>query len=79
MPKVPIDAPIGRVKRALNTLGFILVREGNHIAMERVNADGTHTPLTIPNHAHFKSSTLRTMLTQSGIGRDEFLAAYENA
>lgn len=79
MPKMPVDAPIGRVKKALNTLGFTLVREGNHIAMERPNTDGTRTPLTIPNHAHLKSSTLRTMLTQYGISRDEFLAAYENA
>jgi hypothetical protein len=28
----------------------VLVREGNHIAMQRENEDGTRTPLTLPNH-----------------------------
>lgn len=77
MPKIPVDAPIGRVIRALEILGFVLLREGNHIAMARTNADGTRTPLTLPNHRTIKSSTLRTIITQSNITRDEFLRAYE--
>lgn len=76
MSRFPVDAPIGRVKRALELLGFRVVREGNHIAMVRENADGTRTPLTMPNHARVKSSTLRTILTQTGISRDDFLRAY---
>jgi predicted RNA binding protein YcfA (HicA-like mRNA interferase family) len=70
MAKVPIDAPIGKVIKTLENLGFRLVREGNHIAMVRENPDGTQTPLTVPNHKQIKSSTLRTMLTQAGISRD---------
>ena len=54
----------------------MLVREGNHIAMIRENADGTRTPLTMPNHRRIKGSTLRTILRQSQIDRDEFLDAY---
>jgi predicted RNA binding protein YcfA (HicA-like mRNA interferase family) len=77
MGKFPVDVPIRVVIRVLGELGFRLVREGNHIAMERRNADGTSTPLTMPNHAVIKSSTLRTILTQSGISRDDFLAIYE--
>ena len=77
MPKFPVDAPNRRVVRALEALGFRLVREGNHVAMARANADGTSTPLTMPNHPTLKSSTLRTILTQAGIPRDEFLKAYE--
>lgn len=77
MTKFPVDAPIGRVKRSLETLGFRVVREGNHIAMVRENADGTRTPLTMPNHARIKSSTLRTILTQAGILREDFLRAYQ--
>ncbi len=77
MPKFPVDAPIKRVIQTLEQLGFHVVREGNHIAMVRENVDGTRTPLTMPNHTRIKGSTLRTILTQSGISRDEFLDAYE--
>jgi predicted RNA binding protein YcfA (HicA-like mRNA interferase family) len=77
MPKFPVDAPQAKVVKALEALGFRLVRTGNHIAMERQNPDGTRTPLTMPNHRTIKSSTLRMILTQAGISRDEFLEAYE--
>ncbi|HEX9731006.1 MAG TPA: type II toxin-antitoxin system HicA family toxin [Thermoanaerobaculia bacterium] len=77
--KLPIDAPKERVVKALEALGFTMVRDGNHIAMIRENVDGTTTPLTMPNHRKIKSSTLRTMLTQARIPRQEFLKAYEKA
>jgi len=77
MPAFPVDAPLERVIKALERLGFHVVREGNHIAMVRENSDGTRTPLTMPNHRRLKSSTLRTILTQSRIPRDDFLTAYE--
>ena len=79
MPKFPLDAPRQRVIRALEALGFRMVREGNHIAMARDNDDGSRTPLTMPNHRRLKSSTLRTMLRQSKISRQDFLAAYEKS
>jgi predicted RNA binding protein YcfA (HicA-like mRNA interferase family) len=77
MPKFPVDAPLERVIKALEQLGFVPVRTGNHIALRRQNADGTETPMTLPNHRALKSSTLRTVLTQAGIEREDFLAAYE--
>jgi len=77
MPKFPVDVPQMKVIRAFEHLGFRLVRQGNHIAMERQNPDGTMTPLTMPGHRTLKASTLRTILAQAGITRDDFLDAYE--
>jgi predicted RNA binding protein YcfA (HicA-like mRNA interferase family) len=76
MPKFPVDAPKQKVIKALELLGFRLIQEKEHISMERSNPDGTKTPLTMPNHPRIKSSTLRTICTQAGISRDDFLDAY---
>ena len=73
MARFPVDVRIEEAKRALERLGFSVVREGAHISLERQNPDGTRTPLTIPAHRRLKSSTLRTALTQAGIPRDDFI------
>lgn len=79
MPRFPVDAPRDKVIRALERLGFRVVRVGNHIAMVRENADGSRTPLTMPNHRRIKGATLRRICTQAGIPREEFLRAYNES
>ena len=77
MPKFPVDATKRNVVKALEILGFRIVREKEHISMVRENPDGSKTPLTMPNHPKIKASTLRTICTQAGISRDDFIKAYE--
>jgi len=79
MIKFPVDAPKKRVVKTLESLGFQIVREREHIAMSRENANGTRTPLTMPNHSQIKASTLRTICTQAGISREDFLRAFEQS
>ena len=77
--KFPVDAPKKRVVKTLESLGFQIIRQREHIAMLRENADGTKTPLTMPNHSQIKGSTLRTICTQAGISREDFLRAFERS
>jgi len=74
--KFPVDAPIRDVVRAFERLGFVLVREGNHVSMSRANPDGSKTALTMPNHRTLKASTLRTILSQTSIARDDFMREF---
>jgi len=77
MPRFPVDAPKRKVIKTLERLGFKMVREREHISMIRENKGGSQTPLTMPNHLKIKASTLRTICTQAGISRDEFIDAYK--
>ncbi len=61
MGRFPVDAPKWRVIKTLEILGFQIVREREHISMVGQNADGTRTPMTLPNHSNIKASTLRTI------------------
>jgi predicted RNA binding protein YcfA (HicA-like mRNA interferase family) len=79
MSKFPVDVPKQKLIKTLQTLGFRLVREREHISMVRENPDGTKTPLTMPNHPKLKASTLRAICTQAGITRDDFLQCYEKS
>jgi hypothetical protein len=41
MPKFPVDASKKRVVKTFELLGFEIVREREHIVMQRENQDGT--------------------------------------
>jgi predicted RNA binding protein YcfA (HicA-like mRNA interferase family) len=74
--KFPRDAPKRKVIKALEALGFKVIREGNHISMSRINSDGSKTPLTLPNHKEIKGSTLLLIIRQAGITREEFIEVF---
>ena len=77
MSKSPVDAPKARVLRTILSIGFHVVREGNHIVPERGTPGGRTMILTVPNHSRIKGSRLRTACAQAGLSREEFLRAYE--
>ena len=79
MPKFPHDVPKRRVIATLEILGFELIRDREHVQMRRREPNGTVMPLTMPAHRLIKGYTLRMICTQAGIGRDEFLDAFEKS
>jgi len=79
MGKFPPDAPKSRVLRALERLGFRVVKIREHIALQRENMDGSVTPMTIPNHSLIKGTTLQTACRMADVTRDDFVRAYEES
>jgi predicted RNA binding protein YcfA (HicA-like mRNA interferase family) len=80
MPKFPTDLPEKRVIKALELLGFELLRNPNHTIMRRINPDRSTDKITIATgHKTIKGSTLLGSLGKANVTRDDFLSAYEKA
>jgi len=70
MPKLPVVSGAEAV-RALERLGFVIVRQrGSHIVLRR-GASGC----VVPNHRELKLGTLTGILKQAGVSPDEFIDA----
>ena len=68
MPKLPRVSG-AKVVRALQRMGFTVVRQrGSHIVMRR-GASGC----VVPNHQELKTGTLAGVLKQAGVSAEEFL------
>ena len=53
-------------------LGFTRLRQtGSHIIMQRQNGADT-TTVPVPDHKEVRRGTLRSIIRQSGVAKDEF-------
>ena len=63
-----------RVVRALERIGYHVVRQrGSHIRL-RDEANPNHLPLTVPDHRTVKPGLLRKILRDADLTVDEFVA-----
>jgi predicted RNA binding protein YcfA (HicA-like mRNA interferase family) len=76
---LPDLSPRERVVSALETLGYQVVRQGNHIALAHYTNTGRQYPLTIPDQTSYKSSAIQAILNSAGIPLKEYMAAYGQA
>jgi predicted RNA binding protein YcfA (HicA-like mRNA interferase family) len=68
--KLPILSGKDAVK-AFSKAGYILDHQtGSHMILR--HKDPPHRRLTIPNHAEISKGTLRAIITQAGLTREEF-------
>ena len=75
-PKLPVVS--GRqVVRALERIGYRVVRQrGSHIRLrDETNPD--HLPLTVPDHKTVKPGLLRKILRDADLTVEEFVALYQ--
>ncbi len=70
MPKLPVVSG-SEVIRALQRLGFIVIRQrGSHVILRR-GSQGC----VVPDHREVKTGTLAGLLKQAGVSVDEFIRA----
>ncbi len=72
MPLKPL--PFRIVKRKLERAGFREVsQEGSHVKFAKTTAEGIRTAI-VPRHREIVVGTLRSILSQAGLGVGEFNA-----
>jgi len=71
VPKLPIISGKDAVK-ALSKLGYEIDHQtGSHIILRQKQEP--HRRLTVPNHKEVSKGTLRAIIREAGLSRDEFL------
>ncbi|MBN2367464.1 type II toxin-antitoxin system HicA family toxin [Candidatus Woesearchaeota archaeon] len=71
MPKLPVVSGLEVVK-ALKKLGYELDHQtGSHMIL-RQNKE-PYRRMTVPNHKEIAKGTLRAIIRQAGLSREEFL------
>jgi predicted RNA binding protein YcfA (HicA-like mRNA interferase family) len=72
MPKLPILSG-KEVSKILTKIGYEFDHQtGSHIILRNINPP--HRRLTIPNHKEIAKGTLRSIIRQSGLTPDDFIA-----
>ena len=71
--KMPKDVPLKYVIKTFEQFGFDVDRETPHVIMK--NSAGK--TIVLPNHKQMKSTTLRKVITEAGLNRDDFLKKLE--
>jgi len=70
MPSLPRVSGAETI-RALERLGFVVVRQrGSHVVLRR-GANGC----VVPNHRELKTGTLAGLLKQAGVSAEQFIEA----
>lgn len=71
MPKLPIISGINLI-RALTKIGYGIDHQtGSHFILRHKTPP--HRRLTVPNHKEIAKGTLRAIIRQAGLTREEFL------
>ncbi|MGC9436262.1 MAG: type II toxin-antitoxin system HicA family toxin [Methanomicrobiales archaeon] len=71
MPKLPALSYLEVIK-ALNKIGYTIDHQtGSHIILRQDKEP--YRRLTVPNHREISKGTIRSIIRQAGLTRDEFL------
>lgn len=75
MPKLPIISGL-KVVKALAKLGYEVDHQtGSHVILRQ--SKEPYRRLTVPNHREISKGTLRAIIRQAGLMREEFLELLE--
>ena len=71
MPKLPVLSGI-KVVKALSRIGYELDHQtGSHMILR--HKEEPHRRLTVPNHDEIAKGTLLSIISQSGLSKEDFL------